>query len=415
MTAEQEKTAGRLPEPQRNPRIVLGITGSVAAYKAAELARLWVKAGITVDVVMTAAACRFIAPLTLQALSGRPVWTEMWQGSQDGMQHIALSRGAQAIVVAPATADFLARTAQGRADDVLSALCLARECPMFVAPAMNKQMWTHPATQRNVACLRADGINVLGPDTGEMACGEIGEGRMLSPEAIVAAVSARLTESAAFGKLLANRRVLLTAGPTFEAIDPVRGLTNRSSGKMGFALARAAAQAGAEVTLIAGPVALPTPSGVTRVDVVNAQEMADAVFSRIDRADIFIGVAAVADYTPAASAEQKIKKETNETLTLTLRPTVDILAELAQRAPQVFRVGFAAESQDIAAQGEAKRRRKNLPLLIANRAQDAINADDNEVTLLDDDGAHPLPRMDKSLLAQRLIEEIARRLNRCKA
>ncbi|MCL2297174.1 MAG: bifunctional phosphopantothenoylcysteine decarboxylase/phosphopantothenate--cysteine ligase CoaBC [Proteobacteria bacterium] len=394
------------------PRIVLGITGSIAAYKAAELTRLWVKAGITVDVVMTEAACRFIAPLTLQALSGRPVWTAMWDGSQDGMQHIALSRGAQAIVVAPASADFLARTAQGRADEALSALCLARECPMFVAPAMNVQMWTHPATQRNVARLRADGVKVLGPDSGELACGEIGEGRMLSPEAIAAAVSAHLADDAAFGTLLAGRRVLLTAGPTFEAIDPVRGLTNRSSGKMGFALAQAAAQAGAEVTLIAGPVALPTPSGVTRVDVISAQDMADAVFAHIDRADIFIGVAAVADYAPAAPAAQKIKKETSDTLTLTLRPTVDILAELAkrdERAPKVFRVGFAAETQDIAALGEAKRRRKHLPLLIANRAQDAINADDNEVILLDDDGAHPLPRMDKTLLARRLVEEIARR------
>ncbi|MDR2172942.1 MAG: bifunctional phosphopantothenoylcysteine decarboxylase/phosphopantothenate--cysteine ligase CoaBC [Burkholderiales bacterium] len=404
--AEQNKVA--------QPRIVLGITGSVAAYKAAELARLWVKAGITVDVVMTAAACRFIAPLTLQALSGRPVWTEMWQGAQDGIQHVALSRGAQAIVVAPATADFLARTAQGRADDVLSTLCLARECPMFVAPAMNVQMWTHPATQRNVARLRTDGVNVLGPNAGELACGEIGEGRMLPPEEIVAAVSAHFAEDTAVGKMLAGRRVMLTAGPTFEAIDPVRGLTNRSSGKMGFALARAAAQAGAEVTLIAGPVALPTPSGVTRIDVVNAQEMADAVFAHVARVDIFIGVAAVADYAPAAPAEQKIKKETSETLTLTLRPTIDILAELAQRAPQVFRVGFAAETQnfaqDIATLGEAKRQRKNLPLLIVNRAQDAINADDNEVILLDDNGAHPLPRMDKSLLARRLIKEIAQRL-----
>lgn len=393
-------------------RIVLGITGSIAAYKAAEMVRLWVKAGVTVDVVMTEAACRFISPLTLQALSGRPVWTEMWQGAQDRMSHISLSRGAQAIVVAPATADFLARTVQGRADDLLSVLCLAREGSLFVAPAMNRQMWTHPATQRNVAQLCADGVITLGPDAGELACGETGEGRMLSPEAIVAAVSAHLVEGKTFGRLLAGRRVLLTAGPTFEAIDPVRGLTNRSSGKMGFALAQAAAQAGAEVTLVAGPVTLPTPSGVTRVNVVSAQEMANAVFARIDRADIFIGVAAVADYALAAPADQKLKKETNETLTLTLRPTIDILAELAQRAPRVFRVGFAAESQNIAAQGEAKRQRKNLPLLIANRAQDAINADDNEVILLDDNGAHPLPRMDKSLLARRLVEEIARRLSR---
>ncbi|MCL2309680.1 MAG: bifunctional phosphopantothenoylcysteine decarboxylase/phosphopantothenate--cysteine ligase CoaBC [Proteobacteria bacterium] len=396
------------------PRIVLGITGSVAAYKAAELARLWVKSGIAVDVVMTGAACRFIAPLTLQALSGRPVWTQMWEGAQDGMQHIALSRGAQAIVVAPASADFLARVAQGRADDVLSALCLARECPMFVAPAMNVQMWTHPATQRNVARLRADGVNVLGPDSGDLACGETGEGRMLPPEAIAAAVATHFAEETAFGALLAGRRVLLTAGPTFEAIDPVRGLTNRSSGKMGFALAQAAAQAGAEVTLIAGPVTLPTPPGVARIDVTSAQEMADATFARIDRVDIFIGVAAVADYAPAAPAEQKIKKEASESLTLMLRPTVDILAELAQRAPHVFRVGFAAESQNIAVLGEAKRRRKHLPLLIANRAQDAINADDNEVILLDDSGAHPLPRMDKSLLARRLIREIASRWHQWK-
>ncbi|MDR2711464.1 MAG: bifunctional phosphopantothenoylcysteine decarboxylase/phosphopantothenate--cysteine ligase CoaBC [Burkholderiales bacterium] len=390
-------------------RIVLGVTGSVAAYKAAELARLWVKAEFTVDVVMTAAACRFVAPLTFQALTGRPVWREMWQESAgDGMQHIALSRGAQAIVVAPASADFLGRAAQGRADDVLSALCLARECPLFVAPAMNQQMWSHPATQRNVAALRADGVEVLGPDSGELACGETGEGRMLSPEAIAATVSAYGDE---FGALLAGRRVLLTAGPTFEAIDPVRGLTNRSSGKMGFALARAAAQAGAKVTLVTGPVSLPTPMDVTRIGVVSAQEMADAVFAHVDRADIFIGVAAVADYAPAASAAQKLKKEANETLTLALRATTDILAELAQRAPKVFRVGFAAESQDITALGETKRRRKQLPLLIANRAQDAINADDNEVILLDDDGAHPLPRMEKTLLARVLIEEVAKRFH----
>jgi len=408
-----EKRADKATPPTvASRRIVLGITGSVAAYKAAELARLWVKAGFAVDVVMTEAACRFIAPLTLQALTGRPVWTQMWQDDGqpvgDGMQHIALSRGAQAIVVAPATADFLARAVQGRADDVLSALCLARECPMFVAPAMNRQMWAHPATQRNVARLRADGVTVLGPDAGELACGEIGEGRMLSPGAIAAAVA---SESGG-EKLLAGRRVLLTAGPTFEAIDPVRGLTNRSSGKMGFALAQAAAQAGAEVTLIAGPVSLPTPVDVTRIDVISAQEMADAVFAQTARADIFIGVAAVADYAPAAPVAQKLKKETNETLTLTLRPTVDILAELAQRAPRVFRVGFAAESQDIVTLGEAKRRRKQLPLLIANRAQDAINADDNEVVLLDDDGAHPLPRMEKTLLARELIKEVAKRLKR---
>jgi phosphopantothenoylcysteine decarboxylase / phosphopantothenate---cysteine ligase len=386
-------------------RIVLGLTGGIAAYKAAELTRLFVKAGVRVDVVMTGAACRFITPLTLQALSGRPVLTDMWaESAGNGMAHIDLSRGADAIVVAPASADFLAKLAQGHADDLLSTLCLARDCPLLVAPAMNRQMWGSAATQRNVDRLRADGITVLGPGTGEQACGETGDGRMLEPEEIFAAVVAALQP-----KVLAGRRVLLTAGPTFEAIDPVRGITNLSSGKMGYALAQAAAEAGAEVTMVSGPTDLPTPFGVTRIDAASAAEMAAAVDAHVADCDVFIGVAAVADYTPAAVATQKIKKA-DAPLIITLTPTVDILATVAARPDAPYCVGFAAESHDIERHAEEKRRRKKLPLVVANRAQDALGADDNEVTLFDDAGAHPLPRADKLTLARRLVAEIARRL-----
>ena len=320
------------------------------------------------------------------------------------MGHIAASRGADAILVAPASADFLARLAHGRADDLLATLCLARECPLFVAPAMNRQMWAHPATQRNVAQLRADGVGVFGPDTGELACKENGEGRMLEAPALFASLVAALQP-----KVLAGRRALVTAGPTFEAIDPVRGITNSSSGKMGFALAQAAAEAGALVTLVAGPTSLPTPHGVDRVDVTSAAQMADAVLRRVDGCDLFVAVAAVADYTPAAPREQKLKKAAAD-LALTLTPTVDILAAVAARPNAPYCVGFAAESHDVERHGEEKRRRKNLPLLVANRAQDAFGSDDNEVTLLDAAGAHPLPRMPKQDLARRLVAEIARRL-----
>ena len=393
--------------PQRLERVVLGVTGGIAAYKSAELTRLFVKAGVLVDVVMTDAATRFVTPTTFQALSGRPVLTDLWQsGAADGMGHIAVSRGADAIVVAPASADFLAKVAQGRADDLLTTLCLARECPLFVAPAMNRQMWANPATQRNVAQLRHDGIGVLGPDTGELACKENGEGRMLEAPAIFAALAAALQP-----KVLAGKRVLVTAGPTFEAIDPVRGITNSSSGKMGFALAQAAAEAGAEVTLVAGPSALPTPAGVSRTDVTSAAQMADDVLKRVEHCDVFVAVAAVADYTPDAPREQKLKKSA-DSLTLTLKPTVDILAAVAARPNAPFCVGFAAESHDVERLGEEKRRRKKLPLLIANRAQDALGSDDNEVTLLDAAGAQRLPRMGKLDLARRLVGEIAQRLPR---
>jgi phosphopantothenoylcysteine decarboxylase/phosphopantothenate--cysteine ligase len=386
-------------------RIVLGLTGGIAAYKAAELTRLFVKADIAVDVCMTAAACRFVTPLTLQALSGRPVLTDMWRsGADNGMGHINLSRGADAVVVAPASADFLAKIANGHADDLLSTLTLARDCPLFVAPAMNRQMWANAANQRNVARLVADGVAVLGPGSGDQACGETGDGRMLEPAEIFDAVVA-----AAQPKLLAGRRVLLTAGPTFEAIDPVRGITNTSSGKMGYALAQAAAEAGAEVTLVSGPTPLATPTGVTRIDVVSAAEMAVAVEANLRGVDAFVAVAAVADYTPLAPAKTKIKKS-GAPLTITLKPTVDILATVAARPDAPYCVGFAAETDDVERNADEKRRRKKLPLIVANRAQDAFGSDDNEVTLFDTAGAHPLPRMGKLALARRLVAEIARRL-----
>jgi len=392
-------------EATPHPRIVLGLTGGIAAYKAAELARLFVKAGVTVDVCMTASACRFIAPLTLQALSGRPVFTDMWaSGADNGMGHINLSRGADAIVVAPASADFLAKVANGHADDLLSTLTLARDCTLFVAPAMNRQMWANAANQRNVAQLVSDGVVVLGPGSGDQACGETGDGRMLEPEEIFVAVTAW-----AQPKLLAGRRVLLTAGPTFEAIDPVRGITNTSSGKMGYALAQAAAEAGAAVTLVSGPTALATPAGVTRVDVVSAAQMAAAVAANLAGVDAFIAVAAVADYTPDAPATSKIKKS-GTPLTITLKPTVDILASVAARTDAPYCVGFAAETDDVDSNADGKRRRKKLPLIVANRAQDAFGSDENEVTLFDDVGRHPLPRMGKLALARRLVAEIARRL-----
>jgi phosphopantothenoylcysteine decarboxylase/phosphopantothenate--cysteine ligase len=386
-------------------RVVLGITGGIAAYKAAELARLLTKDGIAVDVVMTRAATQFIAPMTLQALSGNPVLTDLWDsGAANAMGHIDLSRHADAIIVAPASADFIAKLAHGIADDLLSTLCLARDCALLVAPAMNRQMWAAAATQRNVTQLRADGVAILGPGSGDQACGETGDGRMLEPEEILAGLIASVQP-----KHLAGKRVLLTAGPTFEAIDPVRGITNSSSGKMGFALAQACAEAGAIVTLVAGPTPLPTPAGVTRTDVTSAADMAAAVDAHVASADVFIAVAAVADYTPAKASASKVKKS-DAALTLELKPTMDILARVAARPKPPFCVGFAAETDDVDHNAEAKRRRKKVPLLIANRAQDALGSDDNEVTLLDDAGSHRLPRMGKLGLARTLVAEIAVRL-----
>ena len=393
------------PARSKLPRVVVGVTGGIAAYKAAELVRLLVKDGVVVDVVLTDAGARFVTATTFQALSGRPVLTDLWQsGAADAMGHIAVSRGADAIVVAPATADFIRKLAHGAADDLLSTLCLARECPLLVAPAMNRQMWSNPATQRNVRQIAADGVTVLGPDTGELACKENGEGRMLEAAQIRAAIDASRQP-----KTLAGRRVLMTAGPTFEAIDPVRGITNSSSGKMGFALARAAAEAGAQVTLVAGPTPQSTPADVTRIDVTSTAQMADAVMAHVAQCDIFIGVAAAADYTPVDVRAQKIKKS-GDALTITLKPTVDILATVSARPQPPFCVGFAAESQDVVRLADEKRRRKELPLIIANRAQDALGSDANEVILLDDAGAHPMPRLPKLELARRLVQEIAKRM-----
>jgi len=396
-------TAPPVARPLR--RVVLGLTGGIAAYKAAELTRLLVKEGIAVDVVMTPGATHFITPMTLQALSGHPVLTDLWEsGVANAMGHIDLSRGADAIVVAPASADFIARLANGHADDLLSTLCLARNCPLLVAPTMNVQMWNNPATQRNIAQLQADGIAILGPGSGSQACGEVGDGRMIEPEEILAGLIAW-----AQPKLLTGKRALVTAGPTFEAIDPVRGITNSSSGKMGYAMAQACAEAGARVTLVSGPTALSTPTGVRRVDVQSAADMAAAVEAEVARADIFIAVAAVADYAPAAPQKSKIKKSAAPR-TLALKPTVDILARVAARRKPPFCVGFAAETNDVNDNAEAKRRKKKLPLLVANRAQDTFGRDDSEVALLDARGAHPLPRMPKLALARRLVAEIAARL-----
>lgn len=382
-------------------RIVLGVTGGVAAYKACELARLLGKAGAAVDVVMTAAGTRFVAPLTFQALTGRPVYTSLWDAPQEnGMAHIDLTRGADAVIVAPATADFIARLTHGFAADLLSSLCLARDCPLLVAPAMNRQMWENPATQRNVAQLRDDGVSILGPAAGEQACGEVGAGRMLEAAELCAALIAFFQP-----KLLQGQRVLLTSGPTYEALDPVRGLTNISSGKMGYALARACAEAGAQVTLVSGPVCLPTPAGVMRIDVQSARQMRDAVLKQLPT-DIFIAVAAVADYRPAAPAEHKIKKGVGS-VTLELAANPDILAEVAARPDAPFCVGFAAESRDLATYAEGKRQAKQLPLVVGNLVQDGMGGDDNVVTLFDAAGAHLPPPGDKLMIARAIVKHIA--------
>ncbi|HUP96253.1 MAG TPA: bifunctional phosphopantothenoylcysteine decarboxylase/phosphopantothenate--cysteine ligase CoaBC [Burkholderiales bacterium] len=384
-------------------KILLGVTGGIAAYKAAELVRRLSERGFDVHVVMTRAACGFITPATMQALSGNPVYTDMWDARiKNSMAHIELSRDKDLIVIAPASADFIAKLALGLADDLLSTTCLARECRLAVAPAMNRQMWEHAATQRNVAQLRADGIDVLGPASGDQACGEVGMGRMLEAPEIAEALTALLAP-----KALAGVRMLVTAGPTFEAVDAVRGLTNKSSGKMGYAVARAAVEAGAQVTLISGPTSLTAPARVERVDVVSAEDMLSAVKQRVSGADVFVSVAAVADYRPAKASEQKIKK-TDRNMSLELVPTADILAYVAGLPRAPFCVGFAAESEKLAEYAESKRKRKKLPLLAANLAQNAIGSDENEITLFDDEGAHPLPRAPKDVVARQLVAHIAK-------
>ena len=386
-------------------RIVLGITGGIAAYKAAELTRLLIKQGVDVQVAMSEAACHFITTTTMQALSGKPVLTSQWDESNNGMAHINLSRVADVIVVAPATADFIAKLAHGMADDLLSTLCLARNCPLLIAPAMNKQMWESAATQRNIAQLKADGVMILGPASGSQACGEEGVGRMLEAEVLALAIIGSFQ-----AKSLSGVKLMLTAGPTYEAIDAVRGITNRSSGKMGYAIAQAALELGAEVTLISGPVSLRPPGGVVVLQVESALDMFEAVKQQVKDCDIFIAVAAVADYRVAQANPQKIKKD-GANMTLELVPTPDILAYVASLPKPPFCVGFAAESENLKVYAEQKRRAKKLPLLAANLAQLAIGADDNELILFDDAGEHLLPRADKLSQARALLAHIIKLKN----
>lgn len=383
-------------------RLLLGLAGGIAAYKAAELARLLVKAAADVRVVMTEAACRFITPVTMQALSSQKVYTDLWDPAvADNMAHIELTRDRDAILVVPASADFLGKLALGLADDLLSTACLARECPLLAAPAMNRQMWNNAATQRNLKTLAGDGVLLLGPASGDQACHEVGMGRMLESAEIFADVAAFFQP-----KLLAGRKVMVTAGPTFEAIDAVRGITNVSSGKMGYAVAQAAAEAGAEVTLVSGPTALATPRGVTRVDVVSAEAMHRAVMAGVRNMDVFVAVAAVADYTIADPQPQKIKKS-GAPLHLDLTPTRDILAEVAALPAGPFCVGFAAESENLDAYAQEKRRNKKLPLLAANDVHRAFGADTNQLTLFDDRGRHALPAASKIELARQLVAHLA--------
>lgn len=383
-------------------RILLGITGSVAVYKAAELTRLLVKAGHEVEVAMSESASRFVSPLTFQALSGRPVVSSLWDDrTPNAMGHIDLTRRTDVMLIVPASANILAKVANGICDELISTLAAARNCPLAVAPAMNRQLWLNPANLRNVAQLQKDGVYVLGPDSGVQACGEVGAGRMLEPEAIV-----DLMEGIWQPSLLTGKRVLLTAGPTVEVIDPVRALTNLSSGKMGYALARACRDAGAEVTLISGPTKLTEPAGMQVQHVESAQQMHDAVLGQVEENDLFISVAAVADYRVLQRAEAKIKKG-KQPPSLQLMENPDILATVAALPNAPFCVGFAAESEQLLTFAETKRLKKRLPLLVANLVQDALGADTSKVVLLDDNGQHPLPAADKRTLANEIVAHIS--------
>jgi phosphopantothenoylcysteine decarboxylase/phosphopantothenate--cysteine ligase len=393
-------------------KIVLGLSGGVACYKAAELCRALVRQGASVQVVMTEAATRFIGAVTLQALSGNTVYTDQWDPRiANNMAHIDLTRGVDAVLIAPCSADFIRKLAHGACDDLLSTLCLARprQVPLLVAPAMNVEMWENPATARNVAQLRADGIGIFGPAAGEQACGETGLGRMLEPEDLLAELVASFQP-----KVLAGKRVLITAGPTFEPIDPVRGITNLSSGKMGYAVARAAREAGAEVLLVSGPTALPTPHGVRRIDVQSAREMYDAVMAAVPGQHIFVGVAAVADWRVANASSQKVKKqEGGGAPELKFEQNPDILASVAGTTSisgLPYCVGFAAESENLLAFGAVKREKKGIPLLVGNIGHHTFGQDDNSIVLFDDTGHTVLPRAPKLALARQLVSEIAKRL-----
>jgi len=386
----------------KGKRLLLGVTGGVAAYKAAALVRLLVTAGADVRAAMTEAATRFITPVTLQALTGQTVWTDLWDPRvPDNMGHIELSRDRELIVVAPASADFLGKLAGGLADDLLSTLCLARRCPLMAAPAMNVEMWENPAMQRNLHTLRGDGVFLAGPAAGDQACGEVGMGRMLEPEDLLGEIEAFFQP-----KLLAGKRVLVTAGPTEEPIDPVRSITNASTGKMGYAVARAAREAGARVTLVSGPVALAAPAGVELIAVRSAEQMFEAVKQAAGASDVFIAVAAVADYRVKNRAAHKIKKGGGG-MSLELVENPDILAHVAAMKNAPFCVGFAAESEKLAENARAKRAKKRIPLLAANLAQRALGAEDNEITLFDDRGEHALGRGSKLELARKLVAHIA--------
>lgn len=388
-----------------NKRIVLGLTGGIACYKTAELLRRAQDQGAVIDVVMTEAATRFITPVTFQALSGRPVFTDAWDPRiPNNMAHIQLTRGADAILIAPTSTDFMAKLAHGRADDLLSTLCVARgDCPLLIAPAMNREMWLNPATQRNVRQLREDGLYILGPAEGEQACGETGSGRMLEPNEL-------LSELIAFfqPKLLAGKTLLLTAGPTSERIDPVRVITNRSSGKMGYALARAAREAGARVIMVSGPTALPCPYGVERINVDNALQMHQAVMAKTAEADIFIAVAAVADWRVKNASEHKLKKQADGgTPALEFEPNPDILADVAALPNGPWCVGFAAETQNLEQNAQAKRQRKGIDLLVGNLAQTAMDADSTELILFHQSGHDALPAMGKLQAARELVKRIS--------
>lgn len=398
-----------------NQKIVLGISGGIAAYKSAELARLLIQEGAGVQVVMTQAAQQFVTPVTMQALTGNPVYTSQWDSSiANNMAHIELSRTADAILIAPASADLMAKLSLGLADDLLATLCLARDCPLLLAPAMNKQMWEHAATQRSVERLSADKVSLLGPASGAQACGEIGMGRMLEPVEITEQLIAFFQK-----KSLAGKHVLITAGPTFEAIDPVRGITNRSSGKMGFAIARAAVEAGAEVHLIAGPCDLDTPLSatgkITRTNVVSANEM-HAATMRLADCDVFFAVAAVADWGIAKPAKEKIKRQGKQAPSIEFIANADILADIAKTVKtkggksHPYCVGFAAESTDLQKHAEEKRKRKGIPMIVGNIGPDTFGSDLNQLLIIDEGGSTKIAKAEKLQLARQLIQLVAKKI-----
>ncbi|HXE78803.1 MAG TPA: bifunctional phosphopantothenoylcysteine decarboxylase/phosphopantothenate--cysteine ligase CoaBC [Rhodanobacter sp.] len=395
-------------------RILVGVSGGIAAYKSCGLVRRLREAGAEVRVVMTANAAHFVGAATFQALSGQAVRSSLWDAhAEAAMGHIELARWAERVVIAPATADVIARLAHGMADDLLTTLCLATTAPLYLAPAMNRQMWAHAAMQANLAVLRERGVHVLGPAAGDQACGEVGAGRMLEPEALRDALAASFVD-----EVLRGVRVLVSAGPTYEDLDPVRYLGNRSSGRMGFAVAQAAAEAGAAVTLVAGPVQLPTPAGVVRrIDVRSAGQMHAAVLAAAPQTDIYIGAAAVGDYRPAHTAEHKLKKQADEGITLALVQNPDILAGLAAQEPHPFLVGFAAETDDVADYAQDKLRRKGLDMIAANQvgAGMGIEVADNALQVFWPGGSQSLPRAAKQELARDLVASIAQRYRASRA